>query len=123
MRGLVAIGLSVLAFSPAATTTGRLSGATQISFGCPGPVREGEPGCNPWRPFVHARLTVAGNGIKRVVLSDDRGRFTLVLPVGGYSVTPLSQKNTRGGPRLTVRVSSGTTTWVRVRFVGFPMMV
>src|SRR5438132_11070874 len=69
MRSLVAIGLSVLAFSPAATATGRLSGATQISFGCPGPVREGEPGCNPWRPFVHARLTVAGNGIKRVVLS------------------------------------------------------
>ena len=123
MRSLVAIGLSVLAFSPAATTTGRLSGATQISFGCPGPVREGEPGCNPWRPFVHARLTVAGNGIKRVVLSDDRGRFTLVLPVGGYSVTPLPQKNTRGGPRLTVRVSAGKTTWVRVRFVGFPMMV
>jgi hypothetical protein len=123
MRSLVAIGLSVLAFSPAATVTGRLSGATQISFGCPGPVREGEPGCNPWRPFAHARLTVAGNGIKRVIVSDERGRFTLVLPVGGYSVTPLPQKNTRGGPRLTVRVSAGKTTWVRVRFVGFPMMV
>ena len=123
MRSVVAIGLSVLAFSPAATTTGRLSGATQISFGCPGPVREGEPGCNPWRPFAHARLTVTGNGIKRVVLSDERGRFTLVLPVGGYLVVPVPQKNTRGGPRLTVRVSSGTTTWVRVRFVGFPMMV
>jgi hypothetical protein len=126
VRTLIATGLSLAALAgsaPAAPILGRLSGATQISFGCPGPVREGEPGCNPWRPLAHARLTVAGNGIKRVVLSDERGRFTLVLPVGGYLVTPLPQKNTRGGPRLTVRVSAGKTTWIRVRFVGFPMMV
>lgn len=86
-------------------------------------MREGEPGCNPWRAFAHARFTVAGNGVKRVVLSDWRGRFTLLLPVGSYTVTPLAQKNTRGGPRLTVAVSTGTTTWIRVRFVGFPLMV
>jgi hypothetical protein len=126
VRTLIATALVLAALAGSAQASpavGRLSGATQISFGCPGPVREGEPGCNPWRPFAHAHLTVAGNGIKRVVLSDERGRFTLVLPVGAYSVTPLPQKNTRGGPRLTVRVSAGQTTWIRVRFVGFPMMV
>ena len=126
MRTLIATGLALAALAgsaQAATPVGRLSGATQISFGCPGPAREGEPGCNPWRPFAHARIIVAGNGVKRLVLSDGRGRFTLVLPVGGYTVTPLPQKNTRGGPRLTIRVSARTTTWIRVRFVGFPMMV
>ena len=32
---------------PARSAGGLLTGTTQISFGCPGPVREGIPSCNP----------------------------------------------------------------------------
>jgi hypothetical protein len=36
--------------NPAATASGRLSGKTQISFGCPGPATE--PPCNPGAPSL-----------------------------------------------------------------------
>src|SRR2546423_1501800 len=81
-RALLATGLVVLAgLAPAAgaaPATGVLAGRTQISFGCPGPAREGEPGCNPWRPFANARLAIGS----RVVRSDAAGGFTLGVNVG-----------------------------------------
>ena len=133
MRRLVAIGTAVLAGTgplagaagPASIASGRLAGETQISFGCPGPVREGVPSCHPWHAFAHARFSVAAlpaNGTSRVVVSDAHGRFALRLPAGRYTVTPLAQAQTRGGPRLQVRVRAGMTTAILVRFQGFPQM-
>ncbi len=111
--------------------SGRLAGQTQISFGCPGPVLEGEPACNPWRPFPHARFSVARRaangapapGTVRLVTSNYLAHFALALTVGTYLVTPLPQGQARGGPRLTVRVHANETTAIRVRFAGFPRMV
>jgi hypothetical protein len=127
-----AVALSVVAFGaggmPQASTAGRaqgrLSGVTQISYGCPGPQREGEP-CEHWSSFAHARfrLTALSRGDARTVTSDRRGRFTLVLTVGRYRLTPLRQEHTTGGTPLTVTIRAALTTWAPVRFQGFPRML
>jgi hypothetical protein len=138
LRRLVTIGIASIAYfgpavsvgNPAVTLSGQLAGKTQISFGCPGPVQEGTPGCNPWRAFAHARLSLAQRsasgdpiaGTRRIVRSDARGRFALRLPVGSYLITPLPQRNTHGGTRLTVQVRAGESTTTLVRFIGFPQM-
>ncbi len=138
MLRLVTIGVSAVVFSgpalsaasPVPTASGRLAGKTQISFGCPGPVREGTPGCNSWRPFAHARFSLAQRasrgdpipGTRRVVTSDTRGRFVLRLRVGSYLITPLPQRHTDGGTRVTVHVRAGESTTTLVRFDGFPQM-
>jgi hypothetical protein len=103
---------------------GRLSGVTQISYGCPGPQREGEP-CERWSSFARARFRVTnlGGGGPRTVTSDRRGRFMLVLTVGRYRLTPLRQAHTTGGTPLTVTIHAAATTWTRVRFQGFPRML
>ena len=122
-RTLLATGLVVLAgLAPAAAAapaTGLLAGRTLISFGCPGPVREGEPGCNPWRPFANARLAIGS----RVVRSDAAGRFSLRLAPGRYVVRTLPQPHTVGETRLVVAVRAGRTTAVVLRYDGFPKMV
>ena len=126
----VCLGVAAGVANPAVTASGRLTGKTQISFGCPGPVREGRPGCNPWRPFAHARFSVAQRsasgtpipGTRRTVTSDAHGRFRLLLPAGAYVITPLPQRNTHGGTRLTVQVRAGESTTTLVRFLGFPQM-
>ena len=138
MRRLVTIGIASLAYigpavgvgNPAVTLSGQLAGKTQISFGCPGPVQEGTPGCNPWHAFAYARFSLAQRsasgdpiaGTRRIVRSDARGRFALRLPVGSYLITPLPQRNTHGGTRLTVHVRAGESTSTLVRFIGFPQM-
>ena len=103
----------------AAVPRGSLAGTALISFGCPGPVMEGEPGCNPWRPFANARVSVGG----RAVIADAQGRFTLTLRPGAYVVTGPSQPHTRGAPRVVVHVTAGRATRVVVRFDGYPKMV
>jgi hypothetical protein len=128
---VVCVGVVVGVANPALTADGRLTGKTQISFGCPGPVRQGKPGCNSWRPFAHARFTVAqrsasGNPIsstRRTVTSDAQGHFQLLLPAGAYVITPLPQRHTHGGNRVNVQVRAGKSTAVLVRFTGFPQMV
>jgi hypothetical protein len=138
LRRLVTIGSAAIACiapavsvaNPTITASGQLAGKTQISFGCPGPVQEGTPGCNPWRAFAHARFSLAGHsasgdpiaGTRRLVTSDARGHFALRLPVGSYLITPLPQRHTHGGTRLTVRVRAGESTTTLVRFIGFPQM-
>jgi hypothetical protein len=114
--------------NPAATASGRLSGKTQISFGCPGPATE--PRCNPWRPFAHSRFSLAQRsadggpkpGTRRTVISDRRARFSLSLPIGSYVITPLRQSRTHGGKPLVVQVRAGVSTSALVRFIGFPQM-
>jgi hypothetical protein len=128
ISAVVFIGPAVSVANPAATAGGRLAGKTQISFGCPGPATE--PLCNAWRPFAHARFSLAqrasrGNpipGTRRAVTSDARGRFVLRLPVGSYLVIPLPQRHTRGGSRVIVHIRAGQTTTTLVRFDGFPQM-
>lgn len=133
MRRLIVVSLAALAgvgsvaglASPARSAGGLLTGATQISFGCPGPVREGTPSCHPWHPLAHARFSVAaGAGRTRLFRSDAQGQFTLRLPAGSYTVTPLAQPglHTLGGPHLTVRIRAGETARILVRFEGFPQM-
>jgi hypothetical protein len=126
------IALSIVAFgaaslppaSAAGQHQGRLSGVTQISYGCPGPQREGEP-CEHWSSVAQARfqITTLRSGDTRIVSSDRRGRFTLVLPVGRYRLTPLRQEHTTGGTPLTVTIRAAATTWTHVRFQGFPRML
>ncbi len=141
MRQTIVVGLAALAglgsvtglASSARSAGGLLTGTTQISFGCPGPVREGTPSCNPWRPLGNARFSVAaspagGNpapGTARFVLSDAQGHFALRLPAGRYIVTPLPQPrlHTYGGPRLIVRIHAAETTRILVRVEGFPRML
>ena len=110
--------------SSEAQDPGRLSGATQISYGCPGPQREGET-CERWFSFAHARFQVARVGVTaaRTITSDRRGRFTLLLGAGRYRLTPLRQTHTNGGTVVVVTVRAGATTWARVRFEGFPRML
>jgi hypothetical protein len=127
---VVCTGLAVGVANPAVSASGWLTGKTQISFGCPGPVREGTPGCNPWRSFARARFTLAqrsasGNpiaGTRRTVISDAHGQFRLLLRAGAYLITPLPQRHTHGGNRLNVQVRAGESTAVLVRFAGFPQM-
>ena len=124
MLRLLVVGFAALAVAgPAASAPpagGVLTGVTQISFGCPGPVHVGGPSCNPWHPLARARFSVAG----RIVRSDAQGRFTVRLPVGTYVVKPLAQPelHTLGGTQMTVRIRAGQTTRILVRFTGFPQM-
>ena len=108
---------------------GRLSGVTEITYGCPGPQRVGEK-CEHWFTFASARFALTGTrddgtpvpGSRRVVVSNRSGRFSVSLPGGTYTVTPLAQAHTTGGPSLRVHVLAGRLTRVTVRFLGFPMM-
>jgi hypothetical protein len=128
ISAVVCIGPAVSVANPGATASGRLAGKTQISFGCPGPTTE--PPCNAWRPFAHARFSLAqrasrGDPIpdtRRAVTSDARGHFVLRLPVGSYLITPLPQRHTHGGTRVIVHVRAGESTTTLVRFDGFPRM-
>jgi hypothetical protein len=116
-------GLASATSRSAVQATGVLRGTTQISFGCPGPTTE--PPCHPWRPFPHARFTVARSatpGKTTLVRSNANARFSIRLATGTYLVTPLPQGNARGGPRLNVRIRAGLATTVLVRFEGFPQM-
>jgi len=122
------IALTTVAAPPASSTVqnqGRLSGVTQISYGCPGPQREGEP-CERWSTFAQAQFRVAklsSGGATGTIKSDRRGRFTLVLAIGRYRLTPLPQAHTTGGTPITVTIRAAATTWTRVRFQGFPRML
>ena len=120
----------VLAGSPAGGNAGgRLVGLTQITYGCPGPQREGEQ-CERWSPFPSARFGLTRDradrtplqGTRRIVVSDAKGAFRLSLVAGLYTITPLAQRHTRGGSPLTFRVRPGQTVRITVRFLGFPMM-
>jgi hypothetical protein len=136
LNRLAAATIAVMALSSATPAgsavevTGVLAGQTQISYGCPGPVRVGGPTCNPWRSFPNGRFRLTARetggfpvaGRSRVVVSDGTGWFELRLAVGSYIVTPLAQDHTRGGPTLTIQVSAAKTTRIWVRFQGFPMM-
>jgi hypothetical protein len=105
------------------TATGVLAGVTQISYGCPGPQREGEQ-CERWSVLPHARFRVEHAGAPRqTVTSDALGRFRLALAAGRYVLTPLPQAHTSGGARLAVAVRAGRTSSVRVRFQGVPRML
>jgi hypothetical protein len=134
-----ALGVSTLAAATilltgsagaAVDSTGILAGATQISFGCPGPVSDSGTGCNPWHSSPSARFSISRRARGGLPLSNTRmvvtsrldGRFSLRLSPGSYLVTPLPGRNTHGGPRLTVRVRAGSVTTLLVRFVGFPQM-
>ena len=89
------------------------------------------PACHPWHPFPGARFSVARRsangapvpGTAIVVTSTAQARFSLRLPAGTYLLTPLPQRSTRGGTRLTVRVREGTVTTTLVRFLGYPQML
>jgi hypothetical protein len=59
---------------------------------------------------------------RRTVISDARARFSLLLPVGSYVITPLPQSHTHGGKPLVVQVRAGVLTTAPVRFIGFPQM-
>jgi hypothetical protein len=115
----------------ASSQRGRISGVTQISFGCPGPVREGAPSCARWARFPHARFAVARladdntpvAGTQQIISSGDRGQFTIVLPSGRYLLRPLPAQHTRGGASVRVAVQPARTSWALVRFVGFPQML
>jgi hypothetical protein len=110
---------------------GSLVGLTQISYGCPGPARIGQPTCEIWQPFPRARFGIRQIGptgrplpqIVRVVGSDQLGRFSVRLGTGDYQVSPFVQAHASGGPKLTIRVRSGHTTRLLVRFLGIPRMV
>jgi hypothetical protein len=127
----LAVAASPAAAASPTAATGRLTGVTQISFGCPGPVREGGPSCNPWRVFANARFSVSASGAEgtpipgtsRLVVSDLSGKFSLRLAAGRYIVTPLRQRSTHGGPRRLVTILAGEVTNVVIRFQGFPQMV
>jgi len=124
----VAIAAGVPALS-AATAQGRLAGLTQITYGCPGPQRIGQQ-CEHWSAFVNARFALTRDradgrpiaSTRRVVASDQHGRFNVQLATGTYSLTPLPQAHTRGGHTLTVMIHTGTVTRVTVRYLGYPMM-
>jgi hypothetical protein len=125
--GLVSVSArSVLA----ATSHGRLAGLTQITYGCPGPQREGQ-NCERWSTFVHARFAVTRDrtdgtpiaATRRVVVSDRQGRFSVQLATGVYTLTPLPQAHSRGGTSLTVIIRAGVGTRVTVSFLGYAMMV
>lgn len=131
---LVAIA-SVAGFAAAGSratvgATGTLSGTTQISFGCPGPVSPAGPTCHPWHLFPNARFSISRRStdgtpvpmIAIVVTSHANARFSVRLGAGSYLITPLAQHSTHGGPRLTVRVRAGAVTTLLVRFVGYPQM-
>jgi hypothetical protein len=121
---VTALSAVTLVAGGAGQDVGRLSGVTQISYGCPGPQRDGEP-CERWSSFAGARfrLVKLSGAAARTITSDRRGRFTVALSVGRYRLTPLRQANTSGGTAFTVTIRAGATTWARVRFEGFPRML
>jgi hypothetical protein len=128
---LITSSVSVAAASRTQSGSGLLVGLTQISYGCPGPARVGQPPCERWHAFPHARFAIRQIGPKgqplpqiiRVVVSDHLGHFSVRLSTGDYQLTPLVQAHTSGGPKLTIRVRSGHTTRLLVRFLGIPRMV
>lgn len=132
--GIVAVTLAAGAAVgdvAASSQRGRISGATQISFGCPGPVREGAPPCERWTRFPHARFAIARlaadntpiEGTRQIIASGDRGQFTIALPSGRYLLRPLPQEHTRGGAPIRVAVQPARTSWALVRFIGYPQML
>lgn len=133
LAGATVLAVAVLSAGTsvaAVRAPGTLAGATQISFGCPGPVNPSGPTCHPWHAFPHARFSISrrstdGNpvpGTAVVVTSDAQARFTVRLDGGSYVITPLPQHNTHGGARLVVRVRADATTTALVRFIGYPQM-
>lgn len=139
MRSKLILGIVAVALGAGATVgdvaassqAGRISGLTQISFGCPGPVREGAPPCERWARFPHARFAIARlagdntpiKSTQQTISSDDRGRFTIALPSGLFLLRPLPQQHTRGGAAIRVAVRSAVTSWALVRFLGYPQML
>jgi hypothetical protein len=129
--GLMVSGVGVAVGSQVQPRSGLLAGLTQISYGCPGPARAGQPSCEIWHPFPHARFGIRQIGPKgqplpqiiRVIVSDRLGRFTVRLSAGVYQIMPLVQAHTSGGPKLTVQIRSGHTSRILVRFRGVPRMV
>lgn len=127
---LAAFALAGGVSSATATATGVLKGVTQISFGCPGPVRAGAPACNPWHTLPHAKFSLSRRstggvpvpGTAVVVTSNSLGRFSMRLDTGTYLLTPLPRPSSRGGTRVTVRVRAGRVTTALVRFLGYPQM-
>jgi hypothetical protein len=115
----LALFLALAGAAHAGSATGILTGRALISFGCPGPVREGQPGCNPWHAFPGARFAVGGRSLR----ADAAGRFSLRLAPGRYVVRTLPQAHVRGETTLVARVRAGATTEVVLRFDGFPKMV
>src|SRR5438093_2663141 len=89
VTALVVVALVISSPPQARSATrdpGRLSGVTQITYGCPGPQREGEA-CEHWFSFPQARFRVTeshSGGAVRTITSDRRGRFTLALAAGVY---------------------------------------
>jgi hypothetical protein len=130
---LIALGLAGSVAWPVAgaVSAGRLAGLTQITYGCPGPVRVGSPPCEHWSVFPNASFTVTKPGTggesiagsKRLVGSDVHGSFVVVLPVGSYLLRPLPQAHTHGGISIRVWIRANTQTRVLVRFEGFPQML
>lgn len=115
----------------AASRAGRISGVTQISFGCPGPVREGTPSCEHWTRFPHARFSITRladdntpiKGTQQIISSGNRGEFTIALPSGRYLLRPLPQQHTNGGLPIHLEVRPAMTSWGLVRFTGYPQML
>ena len=75
-------------------------------------------------------ITVVGSiviaGEQKTTLSTVLGTIavtaSMINIVGGYLITPLPQRNTHGGTRLTVQVRAGESITTLVRFIGFPQM-
>ncbi len=128
---LLVSGASLATASSRQSGSGLLLGLTQISYGCPGPARIGQPTCESWHRFQQTRFGIQQIGPKgqplpqfiRVVVSDRQGRFSVRLSTGDYEVMPLVQAHTSGGPKLTVKIRSRHTTRIQVRFFGVPRMV
>ena len=122
--------VGVVGSAPAAGSAGgRLVGLTQITYGCPGPQREGEQ-CERWSAFPGAHFALTRDradrtliqGTRRILVSDAKGAFRLSLVAGLYTITPLAQEHTRGGSPHTFRMRAGRTVRITIRFLGFPMM-
>lgn len=128
---VLVLGADAASASQAQPGSGSLVGQTQISYGCPGPIRIGQPPCEHWNSFPHAKFGIRQIGAKgqplpqiiRLVVSDAKGRFSIRLTNGDYQLTLLAQAHTSGGRKLTVHIRSGHMTKILVRFLGVPRMV
>jgi hypothetical protein len=123
------VGIWALSGSAGAgVSPGRLSGVTEVTFGCPGPIREGAPPCRRWLIFPRAHFTVTRQGstgspipgTRRLAVSDGSGRFDLALAAGSYQLTPQPQARVVGGTAVDVTVLAGRVTRTVVRFWGLP---